>query len=1567
MTHLRCTPATLEAGTDTRVGKSGVPKKRKLSPPQESPTARLTGTFIALEPRILFDGAALATGAEVVQDTTAQDQPGVPGIESETSTDSTHTNSSDEEAFWSSRLSLSASSDRKEIVFIDTRVENYQTLMDGIDPAAEVILLDTRRDGIDQIAEALEGRSAVDAIHLIGEGTEAELHLGTAFLTNDSIHGPYAELFGQIGQSLSDDADLLIYGCNFGRGPGGLSAIQALADLTGADIAASTDRTGHVSEYANWNLEVSTGLIETSVIMNAVTQAAWEGVLATYTVTNTNDAGAGSLRQAITDANANAGTDSIAFAIPTGDAGYDAGRGVFTITVTSLLPAITDALTIDGSTQAVNIGNTNTGLLGAGGTVGVDALTLSQVARPEIEIVDGAGLTTGLALNASNVTIRSVAIYGFGSTSSNGNITIGSTAANALIEDNIIGADASTFSAPAPGAKTEGSNIYSAGGDNGIIRNNLIGFATESGINLLSGSNNWLITGNELRGNAFGSSNMRADAIATNSNSIGQTVQGNLIVANAGPALDLITATGSLVDNNTVSNNGSASNESAGIRARSSNLTISKNISSGNAGAGVMIRSGSSTGNLITQNSIYGNGTGPGGGIGIDLLPAGDPGDLGTAPFVTPNDAGDADTGGNNLMNFPVIYSVQVSGTTVTVTGEAGAGATVEFFKSAPNVSGYGEGETYLDSGLVSGSTPGSVDASARQFSFSFSTSLLAAGDRLTATANDASNNTSEFSANVVVNHAPIAADDRSGLTFDGVDDYVQLGNDVSLEMSNTMTMEAWFRPTSFPTSSSALIINKEGEYEVGIFPDGSIRWALANTDPGWSWYDTGYVVPLNEWTHVAITYSSGTVITYVNGSPVDTYNGSGSIGDAHPTLDDLRIGGRSNNPTGQYFEGSISEVRIWNVARTGVEIATNYNQWLTGAETGLVGNWRLTEGVGTVATDISPSSNNGALGGGTPFQEPTWVGYATNGDSPLNIPMAGVLTNDIDVDSDPFVVSEVNGNAANIGNPISLASGALVTLNADGSFNYDPNGQFDNLDSGQQTFDQFAYTIDDGNGGTDTGTVYVTINGVNDAPVLAPAAPSLTTIAEDDTGNSGDLISNIVGASIADVDSGAVEGIAITGLNSGTGTWEYNTGSGWTPVGAVSNGSALLLRATDSVRFVPNGLNADSATVTYRAWDQTSGTEGTKVDVSTNGGTTAYSTATDTATVTVTGVNDAPVITSNGGGPTAAVNVAENQTSVTTVRATDVDVPADTLTYSIIGGADAGLFSLNPTSGVLTFTGAPDFETPADADANNIYEVTVQVSDGNGGADTQMMSITVTDTLEGVLPLPLQPLPQPYPIPTPDPGPHPISEPPSDIDYSTTRTPSSEFPGFFDGQPPLGRDLSRRPGPQPVRDWSRVLDVAPFLRPAVSGTTTEQIRSYAPAPVLISHIELGREFLQQLNAFSQDLQETTQQAIDERSFFITMMEYTGLGVSGVLLAWLVRSGTLLASVLASLPAWRNFDPIAILDMDKQGRESWTKRMKEASQKEAGEYQGLDQMLDPEVGTSSTPSISPRLRPSRND
>ncbi|WP_242122673.1 cadherin domain-containing protein [Sphingobium sp. Sx8-8] len=114
---------------------------------------------------------------------------------------------------------------------------------------------------------------------------------------------------------------------------------------------------------------------------------------------------------------------------------------------------------------------------------------------------------------------------------------------------------------------------------------------------------------------------------------------------------------------------------------------------------------------------------------------------------------------------------------------------------------------------------------------------------------------------------------------------------------------------------------------------------------------------------------------------------------------------------------------------------------------------------------------------------------------------------------------------------------------------------------------------------------------------------------------------------------------------------------------------------------------------------------------------------------VAVTNVNEAPVITSNGGGASAAISVPENTTAVTTVTATDQDA-GTTLVYSIVGGPDRASFAIDPATGALAFLTAPNFEAPADANGNNVYSLTVRVSDG-ALFDEQAINVTVTNVNE--------------------------------------------------------------------------------------------------------------------------------------------------------------------------------------------------------------------------------------------
>lgn len=170
---------------------------------------------------------------------------------------------------------------RREIVFIDHQLTDRETLLKGLAPNAEAILLDGDRDGVEQIAEALQGRSGIDAVHILSHGEAASLQIGTATLDADTITGRYAAALAGLRTALSPDADLLIYGCDFAGGEAGARAVALLSEATGADVAASVDPTGAAALGGDWDLERHTGTVEAQLAVDESARAAYAGLLAT--------------------------------------------------------------------------------------------------------------------------------------------------------------------------------------------------------------------------------------------------------------------------------------------------------------------------------------------------------------------------------------------------------------------------------------------------------------------------------------------------------------------------------------------------------------------------------------------------------------------------------------------------------------------------------------------------------------------------------------------------------------------------------------------------------------------------------------------------------------------------------------------------------------------------------------------------------------------------------------------------------------------------------------------------------------------------------------------------------------------------------------------------------------------------------------------------------------------------------------------------------------------------------------------------------------------------------------
>jgi hypothetical protein len=229
------------------------------------------------------------------------------------------------------------------------------------------------------------------------------------------------------------------------------------------------------------------------------------------------------------------------------------------------------------------------------------------------------------------------------------------------------------------------------------------------------------------------------------------------------------------VTNNTVRNNGFAtggsgasSTEPIGMAAydyAGSNVVFSRNLIRDNAGAGVLVMNANGT--TITQNSFNSNG-----GLSIDLDPRSiDPNGLGAPQGVTINDNNDADAGPNGLRNYPVIVSASLIGTELSLGGFARPGSAIELYIAQADLTGFGEGLTYL--GVLTEGSAADLDATTGTYGpaningvaqgtdntnrFSFRITVpggVAIGTVLTGTAT-LSGETSEFSGNVVVTSGP--------------------------------------------------------------------------------------------------------------------------------------------------------------------------------------------------------------------------------------------------------------------------------------------------------------------------------------------------------------------------------------------------------------------------------------------------------------------------------------------------------------------------------------------------------------------------------------------------------------------------------------------------------------------------------------------------------------------------------------------------------------------------------------------------------------------------------------------
>ncbi|MEM0900452.1 MAG: DUF4347 domain-containing protein, partial [Pseudomonadota bacterium] len=238
--------------TDRGAGRGHDQREAGLSEERErkAEQSQFDDRMVALEPRVLLDAAMDAT-AEATADIAVDLEALAAEADAQREAD---------ENTLAAIAELEAAPN--EVFFIDAAVENAEDIIASLPAGAEVVRISADSDGVKQIASHLEGRSDIDAIHIVSHGRSGTLDLGSTKLTESSMNGRHAEAMTVIASSLSEDADILIYGCDFAANARGASAVQALADVTGADVAASEDLTGAADLDGDWDLEVQKGTIE---------------------------------------------------------------------------------------------------------------------------------------------------------------------------------------------------------------------------------------------------------------------------------------------------------------------------------------------------------------------------------------------------------------------------------------------------------------------------------------------------------------------------------------------------------------------------------------------------------------------------------------------------------------------------------------------------------------------------------------------------------------------------------------------------------------------------------------------------------------------------------------------------------------------------------------------------------------------------------------------------------------------------------------------------------------------------------------------------------------------------------------------------------------------------------------------------------------------------------------------------------------------------------------------------------------------------------------------------------
>jgi len=1169
---------------------------------------------------------------------------------------------------------------RLEIVFIDQSTPDFQLLVQDLTSNSsktshyEVVVISSSEDGLALITETLANYRDVDAVHLVSHGSDGNVNLGDAVLNHESFAQNQQEI-ATWAEAFSVGGDLLIYGCDFAATKNGVELGEKIAAVVGVDIASSDDATGGIEGKSDWNLEQVVGSIETTVPFSEELQGIYQRTLAnTITVDTTADVmdaaavdlisfgtltaspgadGTVSLREAIVAANLQPGADTIN--VPAGTYNLTLASGNFNNGDFEGDLDITSGITILGADSATTI--INAGALGdrvievhASGDLTIEDVTLEDGTDKE-----GAGIRNEGNLNASHVVLQN---------NSSSNLKGGG------LYNLATGVATLEYTEITSNAANGGGGVYNEG-DLGIYFSNIGGNSTLSsdGGGVKADNGNVEIKNTTIYTNfantGAGLSVAGATVLLENS-----TVSGN-VASFAGGGIYALS--GSLLINHSTIADNQGGSSGAGIASDANTTSISNSIVADNirtATWGATDIDGASSGdyNLVKATDSINFTPGPNDQIGVDpqlaslglnggttythaitatsaAVGAADPASTITSDQQTLARDASPDAGAfeyipvnsppvlnlsavtnsytentpliiDNAMSITDADNVDFDGGVFTVTN-VGTSEITDRVYIQPGAAGLPidvVGSSVQYQGIAIGTWSGGVGSTPLQIqlnSLADQTAVTALGQRIAFT-NDSENPSNQFRTLTF----SVTDGDGGTSSIENIDIFVTPLND----------------PPVIDVPATDVFINEIHYDNVGADTNEGVEVAaVAGTD-------------LNGWT--LSLYSQGNVYDTVSltGIVADEGNGLGAI--FFPVT--LVQNGPADGIALADSSGSLIEFLSYE----GTTLA------LSGPAAGVV-----SQDIGVAESSATPVGYSiQRVDPGTGF---TWALEPTSTYGALNNAQASAANNThiINEDTD-LVFSAANNNPIVISDPdtsnnlsvtLSVAQGVMSLASSPATLNQTHtitgsltqiNTELDGLryipSSNDNGTVSLNITVDDqdasgGGNQTSSATIDIVILPVNDAPVLDTAAPlQLPPQSEDDTAPTGTSVAAIISSIlptdvVTDVDTGAVEGIAVVGADTLNGVWQYSISAGsWLTVPSVSDASALLLDLSAQLRFIPNPDFNGTATVDIRAWDQadglTSGSLG--VDVSNNGGNEAYSSAINQAVVTINSVPDAPVLT---------------------------------------------------------------------------------------------------------------------------------------------------------------------------------------------------------------------------------------------------------------------------------------------------------------------------------------------------